>query len=282
MTPATSPFTSADGAYLHIEEWGDGPPVVFTHGWALGAEMWEYPMSALADSGLRCVGVDRRGCGRSTAGRLRPSFDLLADDLAALLEHLDLRGATLVAHSMAAGEALRLLARHGDERIDRLVLVAPTTPRVLQAPDHPGGVPRAVFDEVVAGLRADKPAYLAAAAPGFFGGEADVSPELARWGVGLAARASVRTSVDLVRTFTEEDSRADLAAVRIPTLVVCGGADASAPLELCARPTADGIAGSRLEVYAGGPHGLPLAAGYKERLTEDIAAWTGVAVGAAA
>ena len=274
MHDITDTVHTDDGARLHIEDWGSGPPVVFTHGWALGAEMWEYQMTALAAEGRRCIGIDRRGCARSTPGSEGFGHDRLADDLALVLETLDLRGATLVAHSMAAGEAVRMFARHGAGRVERLVLVSPTTPRVLQAPDNPDGIPRVVFDEMVAGLAADKPAYLAAAAPGFFGGDEACSPELLLWGLALAGRASLRASIELVRTFSEADSRDDLAAVTVPTLVVHGTEDASAPLELCGRPTAAGIHGSRLEVYSGGPHGLPLARGHKDRLTADLLAFT--------
>ncbi len=273
MTETANTIHTPDGARLHVEDWGDGDPVVFTHGWCVGTEMWEYQMTALAGAGLRCVGVDRRGCGRSTTGRAGYAYDQLADDLAGVLEHLDLRGATLVAHSMAAGEAIRLLARHGAARIDRLVLVAPVTPRLLAGADHPAGLPRAGFDAMLAGLRTDKPAYLAAAAPGFFGGPGAVSPELMRWGVELVARASLRTCVELVRTQIDADLRADLARVDVPTLVVGGDADASAPVELCARPTAEGIPGSRLVVYAGCPHGVPLATTHKDRLTDDLLAF---------
>lgn len=279
MNSPSSPHVTPDGARLHYEDWGAGPPVVFTHGWSVGGEMWEYQMTALAERGLRCIAPDRRGCGRSTPGSGAVGYDQLADDLAGLLDVLDVTDVTLVAHSMGAGEAVRMFARHGAGAVARLVLVSPTTPRVLHAPDNPDGIPAAAFDAMAAGLSADKPAYLAASAPGFFGGPDAVSPELAAWGVALARRASLRTSVGLVWTFSGEDSRADLGCVTVPTLVIHGDADVSAPLGLCGRPTALGISKCRLEVYAGGPHGLPLASGHKERLTEDLAAFAAGAPG---
>jgi non-heme chloroperoxidase len=270
------PLMTGDGASIHVEDWGDGSPVVFTHGWSVGHEMWEHQMTALAARGLRCIGIDRRGCGRSTSGRLAIDLDLIADDLAIVLDHLDLHDVTLVGHSIGAAEAIRMLARDDGGRVSRLVLVAPTTPAIMQREDNPEGIPASVFDETVEGLCNDKPAYLAAAAPGFFGGSDAVSPELLRWGVDLAARASLRTSVALLRTYSCADLRADLPAITVPTVIVHGDADASAPLDLCGRRTAAGIAGSRLEIYAGGPHGLPLAAAHKDRLTEDIAAFARV------
>lgn len=137
---------------MHLEDWGAGQPVVFTHGWSVGGEMWEYQMTSLAEHGLRCIAPDRRGCGRSTPGRGGVGYDQLADDLSELLDALDLQDVTLVAHSMGAGEAVRMFTRKGAGRVTRLVLVAPTTPRVVQAADHPDGVPALVFDEMVAGL----------------------------------------------------------------------------------------------------------------------------------
>jgi pimeloyl-ACP methyl ester carboxylesterase len=234
--------------------------------------MWEYQMTALTERGYRCLGIDRRGSGRSTSGRAGFGLDQLADDLAGALDQLGVRGATLVAHSMGGPEAVRMLARHGSDRVAHLVLVASITPALVRSQDNPDGLPAIAYDEMVAGLRADKPAYLAAMAPGFFGGEEAVSPELIRWGVGLAARASLRSCIELTRTQTVADVRADVARIATPTLVLHGDADVAAPLELCGRRTAGGIAGSRLVVYPGGPHGLPLSAAYKERLTEDIAA----------
>jgi pimeloyl-ACP methyl ester carboxylesterase len=273
----TGPVSTVDGAQLHVEDWGGGPPVVFTHGWTAGWEMWEYQMTALADRGLRCVGVDRRGCGGSTPGHAGFSYDQLADDLATVLDQLDLREVTLVTHSMAAGEAVRMIARHGSDRLARLALVSPTTPRLVQSPDNPHGIPQAVFDETIAALTADKPAFILAAAPAFFGGPDAVSDELMRWGVGLAQRASLRTSIELTLTNSKTDSRSDLATVTVPTLIIHGDADVSAPLESCGRPTAAAITGSTLEVYEGGPHGLPLSRRHADRLARDLISFVGTA-----
>jgi pimeloyl-ACP methyl ester carboxylesterase len=261
---------TADGAAIHIEDWGNGPPLVFTHGWSAGCEMWEYQMTSLSESGYRCVGVDRRGCGRSTYGRRAIDLDQLADDLASVLEQVDLGDVTLVAHSVAAAEAIRMLTRHGSGRVSRLVLVAPTTPAILQSDDNPDGVPASVYEDIVRGLRKDKPAYLFEAAPAFFGGPDAVSPELLTWGVELAARASLRTSIDLIHVIAHADVRAELPAITTPTLVVHGDADQSAPLEICGRRTAAGISGSQLQIYEGAPHGIPLAAVHKDRLAADI------------
>jgi pimeloyl-ACP methyl ester carboxylesterase len=210
------------------------------------------------------VGVDRRGCGRSQRPGHGYDFDTLADDLAAVLETMELTDVTLVAHSAGCGEAARYLSRHGGGRIARVALVATTTPYVLQ------GVPKAVFDEMVAALTADRAAYLAAAAPAFFGVE--VSPEMLAWGVGLAMRSSLKATIELVRTFSETDLRGDMDAFTMPTLVIHGAADETSPLELTGRPTAEAIPHAELKVYETG-HGLFITE--RERLNEDLLAFAG-------
>lgn len=154
------------------------------------------------------------------------------------------------------------------------VLVAPTTPALLAGPDNPDALPAAIRDEIIAGLEADKAAYLAAAAPGFFGGENAVSAELCRWGVALAERASLRTSVALIETLWQADLRAELPAITLPTLIVHGDADTAAPLDLCGRRTAAAIPDSQLEIYPGAPHGLPLARNHKDHLADRLAEFT--------
>src|SRR4051794_21515454 len=240
---------TADGTRLHYQDWGAGAPVVFSHGWAVGADMWEYQLTALAEQGLRCIASDRRGCGRSDQPGGGYDFDTFADDLAALLERLDLHAVTLVGHSMGCGELARYLARHGAGRVARAVLIAPTTPFLLKTADNPDGVDRAAFDHMVAELRADRPRYLAASAAPFFGvglPNVAVSTELQQWAVELALQASPRATIDMVRAMSETDFRPDMRAFSMPTLIIYGTGDQSAPLELTARRTAGAIPGSRL------------------------------------
>ncbi|MEJ7583427.1 MAG: alpha/beta hydrolase [Acidimicrobiales bacterium] len=176
-----------DHTSLAYDDWGSGPSVVFVHGWVLGADAWEYQTSMLSEQGFRCVAYDRRGCGRSDRPGTGYDFDTLADDLAALIEHLDLSEVTLVGHSMGCGDIARYLTRHGPSRIARAALIAPTTPFLLQTPDNPEGVDASVFDFMVSQLVADRPQFLALAAPSFFGQA--LTPELLQWGVGLARRS---------------------------------------------------------------------------------------------
>jgi non-heme chloroperoxidase len=261
-----------DGVRLFYKDWGAGRPVVFCHGGILGADMWEYQMTALAAAGLRCVAHDRRGCARSSHPGRGYDFDTFADDLAALLDRLDLREVTLVGHSMGCGEIARYLKRHGAGRVRRAVLVATTTPYLLKAADNPDGIDRAVFDRMHAAAGADRPRFTALAAGPFFGeGPAGaVSEELVRWGVGLALQACPVATLDTIRAFSETDFRADLRAFTMPTLVVHGRADQGAPLALTGERTARLIPGSRLEVYDTA-HGLFITE--RERLNRDLLAF---------
>lgn len=266
------PFVQTnDGTNLSYRDWGSGAPVVFVHGGQLGADMWEYQAVPLAERGLRCVAYDRRGCGGSDQPWGGYDYDTLADDLAALLDRLDLRGVALVGHSMGCGDTARYLSRHGTDRVARVALVAPTLPFLLKTADNPGGLDAGAIDAIVAPLREDRPRALAAGAVPFFGsGGATVSDELMAWGVALALRASPRATIAMTRTGFETDLRPDLAAFAVPTLVVHGADDLTAPLDRCGRPTAAAIAGARLGVYETG-HGLFVTE--RERLNRDLLAF---------
>jgi pimeloyl-ACP methyl ester carboxylesterase len=243
---------------------GGGPTVVLTHGWVLGAEMWELVAARLMVAGCRAISVDRRGCGRSDRPGHGFDLDTLADDLASVLEALDLHDVTLVAHSRAGSEAVRTLARHGAGRVSRLVLVATTTP----GPPPEARPDAAALERLVGGMRHDRPAYVRAGVPGFFGDEGAISRDLADWGVGLALRASLVASVEIMATGATTDVSSDVASCPVPTLVLHGDADVSAPLELTGRPTAQALPDGRLEVYEGAAHGLPLT--HPDRVAADV------------
>ncbi|HEV2723897.1 MAG TPA: alpha/beta hydrolase [Thermoleophilaceae bacterium] len=256
-------ISTSDGMRLAFDDVGEGPPVILTHGWVVGGEMWEAVAARLA-AGHRAVSVDRRGCGRSDRPSHGFDLDTLADDLRAFLDALDVREATLVAHSVGGAEAVRMLARHGAGRIARLVLVGTTTP----GPPQEAQPNADTLDELVGGMLHDQPAYVRAGVPGFFGDTDAVSPELADWAVGLTLRASLAASIGIMSTGASTDTSADVAACPVPTLLLHGDADASAPLELTGRPTAEALPEARLELYAGAAHGLPLT--HPERIAADI------------
>jgi pimeloyl-ACP methyl ester carboxylesterase len=255
-----------DGERLFMRDWGEGPPLVFLAGWTISADFWAYQMTPLADQGMRCIAYDRRGHGRSSQPDGGYGFDSLADDLAEILDTLDLHETTLVGHSMAGGELARYTSRHGDRRIARLIFVAPTTPFLRRAPDHPEGIDPIVFDRVRATLHREYHKWLADNTAPFF--TPGTPSSLVDWARTLSWGAGMRAAIACHRSMTETDFRRDLAAVRKPTLVVHGDADASAPVDFTGRRTAALIPGARLQIYEGAPHGLPLT--HAERLNADI------------
>ncbi|XXY45785.1 alpha/beta hydrolase [Sorangium sp. So ce269] len=267
---APGPFIATqDGALLFHRDWGAGKPVLFLSGWALSSEMWGYLMLDLADNGLRCVAYDRRGHGRSSDPGRGYDHDTLADDLAAVLEQLDLREVTLVGHSMSGGEIVRYLSRHGDRRISRVAFLAPTTPMILRAADNPDGLDPHLVEQVRAAIRADYQGWLADNAPPFFVDE--TSPAMREWVQSLMFQCSMKAAIDCNRAMAEADFRDELRRIKVPTLVIHGDRDASAPLALTGEKTAALVPGSRLIVYEGAPHGLFVT--HRERLGRDLLAF---------
>ncbi|WP_456316363.1 alpha/beta fold hydrolase [Teichococcus vastitatis] len=206
------PFAKApDGTEIFFKDWGSGRPVVLIHGWPLNADMWEYQAPVLASAGLRVISYDRRGFGRSGQPWSGYNYDTLADDLAAVMDHLDLRDATLVGFSMGGGEVARYLSRHGAAgRVSRAVLVSAVTPFLLRTADNPDGVDRSVFDGMIEGLQKDRPNFLATFGKQFFGAGLltfSISSELLQWASMLALQASPKATMDCVRAFSETDFR---------------------------------------------------------------------------
>ena len=263
-----------DGTRLFYKDWGSGRPVVLIHGWPLDADMWEYQQPALTEAGFRTIAYDRRGFGRSDQPWAGYDYDTFADDLKALLDGLDLQEVTLVGFSMGGGEIARYMARHGGARVARAVLVSAVPPFLLRTDDNPNGVDRSVFDGMVAGLAGDRPHFLANFSKAFFGVGVFSSPcsgALIEWTGSLAMLASPRATIACVRAFGETDFRADMAHIRVPTLVVHGDADQTVPIDISGRAAAAAIPGARLVVYEGAPHAVPFT--HAERLTGDILAF---------
>ena len=258
---------ASDGTQLAFTECGEGKPVVFVHAWALPSPMWDYQRAALSQQGLRCIAYDRRGHGRSDVPRTGYDCDTLADDLAALLKELDLNEVTLVGHSVGSGEIVRYLSRHGSSRVAKVALVAPAaTPFVMKTADNPNGIPAENLAAFRAVLQKDYPKWLDDGRQGFF--VADTSPALQNWVRQLMQTTPLWVALELNRTMTSTDFRAELPQIRLPTLVVHGDKDVSAPIELTGRPTAALIANAQLKVYEGAPHGLFLT--HKDRLNADL------------
>jgi len=248
------PFIAAkDGAELYWHEWGEGAPILFLNSLGCGSRMWDYQIAGLAEKGFRCIGFDRRGHGRSDQPPRGYDFDTFADDVAALIDELNLSSLTLIAHSIAGGEAVRYLTRHGREHVARAILIAPTTPMLLKTDDNPNGAPKAGFEALWAQWKRDYPKWIADNLAPFFLPE--TSPAMMRWGANLL-QTSVPIAIACARAMVEEDFRAEMRRIEVPTLIIHGDRDRSAPIELTGKPSADLIPGCRLLVYAGAPHGL--------------------------
>ena len=262
---------TSDRTSLFYKDWGTGKPVLFLHGWCLGADMWEYQMTPLADRGLRCIAYDVRGCGRSDQPGHGYDLDTLADDLAAVIEHLDLRDATLVGHSAGSAQIVRYLVRHGADRVARVAFVSTTTPFLLKTEDNPDGVEKSGLDYMIAALYNDRAQWATEIADPWFGVDlpgVSVSPQLVRWGVGLFLQASPKAAIDLLRTFFTTDLRSEMRAVTVPALIVHGAADMMVPFELSSRRVAEAVPHSELEVYENASHGLFVS--HKDRLNGDL------------
>ena len=263
------PFIAAkDGTQLYWREWGEGPPVLFLNSLGFASAAWDYQFIAFAEAGYRCIGFDRRGHGRSDEPARGYDFDTWADDVATLVETLGLADMTIVTHSMAGGEAVRYLTRHGDSRVARLILLAPMTPMLLQAPDNPGGAPRAGFEAFWEQWKRDNPTWVAEATAPFFVPE--TSPAMMR-SVAELLQVSIPVALACSRAMVEEDFRAEMRRVEVPTLLIHGDRDRSAPIDLTGMPSAALIPNCRSHIYEGAPHGLMFT--HMERLHGDMLAF---------
>jgi non-heme chloroperoxidase len=241
-------------------------------GWCLSGAMWEYQIPAMLDSGHRAVTIDRRGHGRSELTSIDFDYDTLAADIASVLHDLDVHDATLIGHSMGAGEALRYLSRHGHARVRKCVLLAPFAPFLLDGPDNPTGLGPDFFDAIRTEWRRDFPRWLRAGADGYFARpDMKVSDAIVDWTVADMCRTSLAVAEAFNRAAVATDLRPDARQIQVPTLVIHGDADQSAPLDLTGRVCADLVPGATLSVYAGAPHGLYVT--HADRLNRDLLAF---------
>lgn len=248
--PATELF------YVDI---GEGQPVVLIHGWPLSHRMWESQVNVLVDAGYRCIAYDRRGFGDSGKPEGGYDYDTFASDLNDLVLALDLYDVVLVGFSMGGGEVARYIAKYGTERIAKAALLGAVPPFLLQTHDNPGGAPQAVFDGMIAGVKHDRIGFLDGFFPNFYNSDANypgVSPDLIPYSKSIAWPALPLATQQCITAFGTTDFREDMAAFDVPTLIVHGDADRIVPIDISARKSAELIAGSRLEVLAGAPHGF--------------------------
>ncbi|MDP2355868.1 MAG: alpha/beta hydrolase [Beijerinckiaceae bacterium] len=231
-----------DGTKLFVKDWGQGLPVILLHGWPLSADMWDAQAMGLAESGYRAIAYDRRGFGRSSQPWAGYNYDALADDLADVISATGAEDATLVGFSMGGGEVARYMSRHGGAGVRSAVLVSSVVPYMLQTSDNPNGVPQSMFDDIGEGIEADR--------------------------TMTAMMAGLHPTLACADAFAHTDFRPDMASFRVPTLIIHGTADKTAPIDASGRAAAKGISGSRLIEYEGAPHGLNVT--HRERLTRDL------------
>ncbi|MBK7047292.1 MAG: alpha/beta hydrolase [bacterium] len=269
-----STITATDGTELFYKDWGTGRPVVFSHGWPLSADAWESQMVHLASRGCRCIAHDRRGHGRSGQPWTGNDMDTYADDLSELIETLGLDEVTLVGHSTGGGEVARYIGRHGTGRVARAVLVGSVTPLMLKTKANPEGQSLAVFDEIRAGVIADRSQFFKDLALPFYGANrpgAEVSQGVrdAFWRQGM--QGSLKCELDCIKAFSETDLTEDLAKFDVPTLIIHGDDDQIVPIGASAHATSRLIKGATLKIYRGGPHGL--ADVRRDELNADLLAF---------
>jgi non-heme chloroperoxidase len=261
----TAPFVEiADGHRLFVRDWGAGPPVVLLAGWAMDSSLWGGMMAMLNASGLRTIAYDRRGHGRSTdPGTV--DYDRLADDLAAILDALDLADVTLVAHSGASGEAIRYATRHGASRLRRIVFVGATGPCMLAGPDNPDGLPRDGVATVMHQLAHDLAGWIDLNAEPFAPGAPRRTLD---WLGSMVLGTSRRITLDFQQVIAEADLRAEATTLDLPVTIIHGDRDVSAPLALTGRRYAELIPKAELLVYEGVAHGIMVT--HAEQLALDI------------
>lgn len=264
-------FTVRDGTEIYFKDWGKGQPVFFSHGWPLSADAWDAQMLFLGERGYRVVAHDRRGHGRSEQTWHGNEMDTYADDLAELLEKLDLRDVVLVGHSTGGGEVARYIGRHGTERISRIVLLGAVPPRLLQSESNPAGLPKEVFDEIRQGVRQDRSQYFKEMALPFYG----YNREGAQPSEGVIdffwLQSMMAGSVcvyDCIAAFSETDFSEDLKKFDVPTLLAHGSDDQIVPIDASFHLAAQLVKDATLKVYPDAPHGL--ATTLQEEFNRDL------------
>ncbi|MGA2048349.1 MAG: alpha/beta hydrolase [Terracidiphilus sp.] len=252
-------ITTKDGTSIYYKDWGSGKPITFSHGWPLSADAWDAQMLFLGQQGYRVIAHDRRGHGRSGQTWTGNDMDTYADDLAELIEALDLKDLTMVGHSTGGGEVARYIGRHGNKRVSKAVLIASVPPLMLKTDKNPGGLPLSVFDQIRAGVTGDRSQFYRDLSIPFYGyNKPDAKPSEGVkdqfWRLGM--QSSIIGSYDCIKAFSETDFTEDLKKMEVPTLVLQGDADQIVPIEDASYLTAKIVKNATLDVIPGAPHGL--------------------------
>jgi len=267
-------ITTKDGTQIYYKDWGTGQPVVFSHGWPLSADAWDGQMFFLAQNGFRVVAHDRRGHGRSSQASSGNDMNGYADDLAAVIEALDLKNATLVGHSTGGGEVVRYIGRHGSKRVAKVVLVAAVPPIMLKTSANPEGLPMEVFDGLRAGIAKDRSQFYKDLAVPFYGANrpgVKVSQGTLDQFWLWSMQAGLKNAYESIKAFSETDFTEDLKRIDIPALVMHGEDDQIVPVKDSAKKSARLIKGANEIYYPGAPHGL--TATLQDQVNADLLAF---------
>jgi non-heme chloroperoxidase len=267
-----STLTTQDGTQIYYKDWGVGQPILFSHGWPLSADSWEAQMLFLASNGYRCIAHDRRGHGRSSQTWNGNDMDTYADDLAQLIEHLDLKDIVLVGFSAGGGEVARYIGRHGTKRVAKAALIAAVVPLMLKTTDNPDGLLMEKFDAMRTASVADRSQFYRELASGPFFGANRLGAKVSQgmidtfWHQGIMA--GHKNTFDCIKAFSETDFSTDLKKFDVPTLIVHGDDDQIVPIGATSLRSAKLVKNAALKIYAGAPHGLAYT--HADQLNADL------------
>jgi non-heme chloroperoxidase len=266
-------ITTRDGTEIFYKDWGSGQPVVFSHGWPLNADAWDDQAMLVANSGYRGIAHDRRAHGRSSQPWTGHDLDTYADDLAQLINQLDLREVVLVGHSTGGGEVTRYVGRHGSDRVAKLVLLGAITPLMLKTEANPNGTPIEAFDAIRAGVSGDRSQFYKDLSEPFYGANrpgSTVSQGVRDSFWLWSMQVGLKGAYDCIKAFSETDLTKDLQRIDVPTLIIHGDDDQIVPIDASARRAAELVKDATLKVYPGAPHGLAQVAPTKDQFNTDL------------